>query len=123
MDENKEVKSNTRLSDVIRKANLEKFISQLPFGLETKVGERGAKLSGGQIKRLAIARALYYNPELLIFDEATSALDLKTENTFLDEIFLLKKTKTIIFISHNLQSLRDCDKVYKLEKGCLYRIK
>ena len=123
LDENKEVKSNTRLSDVIRKANLDKFISQLPFGLETKVGERGAKLSGGQIKRLAIARALYSNPELLIFDEATSALDLKTENTFLDEISLLKKTKTIIFISHNLQSLRDCDKVYKLEKGCLNRIK
>ncbi len=123
LDENNKVKSNTRLSDVVRKANLEKFISQLPFGLETKVGERGAKLSGGQIKRLAIARALYSNPDLLIFDEATSALDLKTENTFLDEIFLLKKTKTIIFISHNLQSLRDCDKIYKLEKGCLNRIK
>ena len=123
LDENKEFKNNTRLSDVIKKANLEKFISQLPFGLDTKVGERGAKLSGGQIKRLAIARALYSNPELLIFDEATSALDLKTENTFLEEISLLKKTKTIIFISHSHQSLRNCDKIFKLEKGTLQRIK
>ncbi|MDC1489588.1 ABC transporter ATP-binding protein/permease [Flavobacteriaceae bacterium] len=123
LDENEEFKSNTRLSDVIKKANLEKFISQLPFGLDTKVGERGAKLSGGQIKRLAIARALYSNPELLIFDEATSALDLKTENTFLEEISLLKKTKTIIFISHSRQSLRNCDKIFKLEKGTLQRIK
>jgi len=123
LDENEEFKSNTRLSDVIKKANLEKFISQLPFGLDTKVGERGAKLSGGQIKRLAIARALYSNPELLIFDEATSALDLKTENTFFEEISLLKKTKTIFFISHSRQSLRNCDKIFKLEKGTLQRIK
>ena len=115
-------KYNKKLSEAIKKSNLELFIGNLPLGIDTIVGERGGQLSGGQIKRLAIARALYSNPELLIFDEATSALDLKTEDTFLNEISLFKKTKTIIFISHNRQSLRNCDKIYKLENGSLHKI-
>lgn len=111
-----------RVNEVIRLSGLENYIASLENGIETIVGEKGAKTSGGQIKRIGIARALYNDPDILFFDEATSALDKKTELSFLNELLKFKGKKTIIFISHNKESLKICDKVYKLENSILYRI-
>jgi len=108
-----------KLSNAIQKAELEKFIESLPEGVQTKVGERGLQISGGQMQRIGIARALYNDPEVLIFDEATSALDEKTEINVLSGIRELKKSKTIIVITHRKNALKDCDKVYKLDGGVL----
>ena len=80
------------------------------------MGERGIKLSGGQMQRIAIARALYNDPSILIFDEATSALDEKTENGILNSIRKLKEEKTIIIISHRKNSLKFCNKIYSLKE-------
>ena len=98
-------------------ANAHDFIIKLKNGYYTKIGERGIRLSGGQKQRLAIARALYNNPELLVFDEATSALDQKTENQVMKSIKNIIGTKTIIIISHNLKTLENCDKIYCINNG------
>jgi ABC-type multidrug transport system fused ATPase/permease subunit len=101
----------------IKAAQLEVLINDIPSGIHTVVGERGVKLSGGQKQRIGIARALYNNPELLIFDEATSALDSKTEKEVMRSLDLLKGQKTIIVIAHRLTSVSNADYVYRLEKG------
>ena len=80
------------------------------------IGDNGIKLSGGQRQRLAIARALYRNPEILFFDEATSALDKNTENIVIDSIRKLKGHMTIIFVSHNQKIFNFCDDVIDLDK-------
>jgi ABC-type multidrug transport system fused ATPase/permease subunit len=99
-------------------ANLDEFImKQLPQGYETKVGERGVRLSGGQRQRIGIARALYHDPELLIFDEATSALDGITEKVIMEAIHSLAKRKTIILIAHRLNTVKDCDMIYLFNHG------
>jgi ABC-type multidrug transport system fused ATPase/permease subunit len=105
------------VNDAIRAAQLEVLINDIPSGTHTVVGERGVKLSGGQKQRIGIARALYNNPELLIFDEATSALDSKTEKEVIKSLDLLKGQKTIIVIAHRLTSVSNADYVYRLEKG------
>jgi len=102
---------------VSKMANAHDFIIKLKNGYYTKIGERGIRLSGGQKQRLAIARALYNNPELLVFDEATSALDQKTENQVMKSIKNIIGTKTIIIISHNLKTLENCDKIYCINNG------
>ena len=81
------------------------------------MGERGIRLSGGQRQRIGIARALYYNPSLLVFDEATSALDGITENTILEAIYNLTHKKTMIIIAHRLSTVKECDIIYLLEHG------
>lgn len=99
-------------------ANLHEFvIDELPDQYQTNIGERGVKLSGGQRQRIGIARALYRNPQVLILDEATSALDNETEKVILDEINFLKKNLTTIIIAHRLDALKNCDIIYKLDKG------
>jgi len=103
------------LSESIKSAQLENLISNLPNGLETIVGERGARLSGGQIQRIGIARALDNNPKLLIFDESTSALDTKTERELIKDIIKLKANKTLILISHRLSVLENCDRIYEVK--------
>ena len=108
-----------RLNEVIRLAQLENFIQQLPNGIETKVGEQGEQLSGGQRQRIGIARALYHNPDLLVFDEATSALDIETEKDVLEVIFSLKKEKTIIMVAHRLTTLEKCDFIYEIKDGVI----
>jgi ATP-binding cassette, subfamily B, bacterial PglK len=108
-----------KLSQAIKKAELESFIDSLPQGVETTVGERGLQISGGQMQRIGIARALYNDPEVLIFDEATSALDEKTEKNVLSAIRELKKSKTIIVITHRKNALYDCDRVFHIENGKL----
>ena len=99
-------------------ANIHDFIiDDLPLKYETLVGERGIRLSGGQKQRLGIARALYHNPKVLILDEATNALDIHTEQLVLEEIKKLRKDRTMIVITHRLNSVKDCDNIVLIEKG------
>ncbi len=99
-------------------ANIHDFVEkELPHGYETEVGERGIRLSGGQRQRIGIARALYYNPPVIVFDEATSALDGITEDTILEAIHHLASQKTILIIAHRLSTVKECDIIYFLEHG------
>ena len=101
-------------------ANLHEFvIDELPNHYQTSIGERGVRLSGGQRQRIGIARALYYNPSVLILDEATSALDNQTEQAVMDAVDNLSKDITIILIAHRLNTVKNCDIIFKLEKGKL----
>ena len=113
----------TKVSKCLDIANLSEFINTLPDGLNTVVGERGIRLSGGQLQRVGIARALYNEPEILIFDEATSALDNETENQILESIQSLKGDKTIIMISHKIDNLGFFDKVFVLGNGSVIETK
>lgn len=103
--------------EALRLAQLSDLISQMPGGLETNVGERGAKLSGGQRQRLGIARALFTNPKLLVLDEATSSLDGQTESDLSSAINSLHGQVTVILIAHRLSTVRSADQVVYLENG------
>jgi ABC-type transport system involved in cytochrome bd biosynthesis, fused ATPase and permease components len=103
----------------LKKAKLENFFKALPEGLDSKIGQRGMKISGGQKQRLSLARAFYFNREVLILDEATNALDKKTEKDIISRIKHLKGEKTLLIIAHNLQSVNFCDKIYRLVNGKL----
>lgn len=99
-------------------AQIHDFVeTEMPDGFETNVGERGARISGGQRQRIGIARALYHNPEVIVFDEATSALDNATERELMKEINALSGTKTIIMIAHRLSTVKNCDFILVLDKG------
>lgn len=98
-------------------AQLKEFVKELPEGLDTEVGEHGDRISGGQRQRIGIARALYRNPEILVFDEATSALDNETEKEVMKAIEGLQGTKTMLMIAHRLTTIEHCDTVYKVENG------
>ena len=101
-------------------ANLHEFImNELPNQYQTKIGENGVRLSGGQRQRIGIARALYYSPKLLILDEASSALDEVTEKIVMNAINNLSKNVTIILIAHRLNTLKNCDFIFKFDKGRL----
>ncbi|HQZ03089.1 MAG TPA: ATP-binding cassette domain-containing protein, partial [Thauera sp.] len=100
-----------------RAAQLEDFIRQLPDGYETRVGERGLKLSGGEKQRVAIARALLKNPAILIFDEATSALDSKTEKAIQAQIERAAEGRTALVIAHRLSTIMDADEIIVLDGG------
>lgn len=115
--------NNKRLKNILFITQLELYIKSLEKGVESIVGERGAKLSGGQIQRIGIARALYRQPKILILDEATSALDEKTENTLLNKIIEKKGDLTIISISHRVSTLKNCDRIYKMIDGKLTQYK
>src|SRR5207248_145785 len=101
--------SQAQVERAARLANIHDFIVRLPQGYATTVGERGVRLSGGQRQRLVIARALYRDPEVLIFDEATSALDQETEQAVMDAIRKLAHEKTLLIISHRPSTLLGCD--------------
>lgn len=106
-----------RVWKVLEQAQLADFVKKLPNGIETNVGERGTRLSGGQRQRIGIARALYHNPEVLVFDEATSALDNNTEHEVMQAIEMLHGSKTMIMIAHRLSTIENSDIVYKVENG------
>ncbi len=110
-----------KLQRVIKQANLEHFVKNLPQGVQTKVGDGGSNLSGGQKQRIAIARALYLDPEILVLDEATSALDTESEAKIMDEIYKISKDKTMIIIAHRLSTITRCDSIYRLENGKLFK--
>ena len=109
--------NDERVWDAIKGAALDEFILSLPEGLDTQIGERGVRMSGGQRQRVGIARALYQNPEIMIFDEATSALDNDTEKEIMKSIHDLRGNKTIIIIAHRLTTIEDCDHIFRVENG------
>ncbi|QDF95580.1 metal ABC transporter permease [Azoarcus sp. DD4] len=109
--------SRDEVEAAARAAQLEDFIRRLPDGYETRVGERGLKLSGGEKQRVAIARALLKNPAILIFDEATSALDSKTEKAIQAQIELAAAGRTALVIAHRLSTVMDADEIIVLDQG------
>jgi HlyD family secretion protein len=108
-----------QVKKVLKLAYLEEWLSGLENGIHTKVGERGIQLSGGQRQRIAIARSLYYEPDVLIFDEATSALDRITEKTIMNSIDDFSGKKTLIMISHRLTTVQKCDQIFIIDKGAI----
>jgi ABC-type multidrug transport system fused ATPase/permease subunit len=103
----------------LRMAELESLVSELPLGVDTEVGENGARLSGGQKQRIGIARALLRSPSLLILDEATSAVDNETEALFAETLDRLRGTLTMVVVAHRLSTVRACDKIVFLDHGRL----
>jgi ATP-binding cassette subfamily B protein len=110
------VENTDKLEEVLKQANIFDFL-QTKNGIETLVGEGGVQLSGGQQQRIAIARALYGNPNILVLDEATSALDNETEQKIMNEIYEISKDKTLIIIAHRLSTIEGCEKIYKVING------
>jgi len=104
-----------RVKEALLGSQLLKFVESLPKGLNSKIGENGINFSGGQIQRLAIARALYKKPKILILDEATSSLDNKTEVNLIESINKLKNKVTILMIAHRLSTLINCDRIYEID--------
>ena len=108
---------NKLIEAAVDQANLKEFLEMQKDGINTVIGEKGVRISGGQKQRISIARALYKNPEILIFDEATSSLDEKNESEIVNNISLVKKVKTIIVVAHKISILENCDKILKLKDG------
>jgi ATP-binding cassette subfamily C protein len=108
---------DARLAEAVSAAQLDEFVGSLPEGLETVVGERGARVSGGQRQRVAIARALYRQPEVVVFDEGTSALDSLTEADVMAALDNLRGDRTLIMVAHRLTTVRHCDQIVLLEAG------
>ncbi len=104
-----------RIWEVLEEAQLKEFVEELPEGLDTTIGDRGVRLSGGQRQRIGIARALYNDPEILVFDEATSALDNDTEAAVMEAVNSFHGKKTMIIIAHRLNTIEKCDIIYKVE--------
>ncbi len=109
--------SDDRVREAVGMAHLDSLVDSLPAGLDTVLGERGARLSGGQRQRIAIARALYRDPEVLVFDEATAALDNESETEITRAIRALARDKTIFIIAHRLSTVRDCDRIVFMSEG------
>ena len=110
-----------RVWEALKEAQLDEFIKTLPEGLETSIGERGIRLSGGQRQRIGIARALYNDPDVLIMDEATSALDNDTEAAIIESVNRLHGKKTLVIIAHRLQTIKNCDMIYRVKDGKIER--
>ena len=102
-----------RLQKVIKLSNLESFIDSLKYKIDTKIGFEGSIISGGQLQRIGIARALYSEPKILFLDEPTSSLDKEIENKIIEKLFRIKDL-TIIVVSHNKDVLKKCDRIIKL---------
>lgn len=106
-----------RVWKVLEQAQMKEFVMEQPEGLDSQIGERGVRISGGQRQRLGIARALYHDPELMIFDEATSALDNETEEAIMEAIEALHGQKTLVIIAHRLRTIENCDIIYEVRDG------
>jgi ABC-type multidrug transport system fused ATPase/permease subunit len=112
-----------RVWKALEEAQMKDVIEKSREGLDTMIGERGIRFSGGQKQRFAIARALYYNPDILVLDEATAALDTETERAVMDSIQMLSGSKTLIIIAHRITTIRQCDKIYRIEGGKAVEVK
>jgi ATP-binding cassette, subfamily B, bacterial PglK len=110
---------DTAIWKSLSSAQLVQFVKGLPKGLDTQIGEGGIRLSGGQRQRIGIARALYFNPSVLVLDEATSSLDTITEGDFIDAVCALKGDKTLIIVAHRLTTIEHCDYLFKVENGTI----
>ena len=110
---------NKLLEKAINLAELSGFVDTLPENIDTRLGERGVQLSGGQQQRVGIARALYHDPNILIFDEATSSLDEDTEKNIMSAINKFSRLKTIIIIAHRTNTLKKCDNIFIFNQGCV----
>ncbi len=108
---------HARVAEVGALALVDEYLDRLPDGYQTRVGEAGVRLSGGQRQRIGIARALYRDPDVIVFDEAMSALDLVTERAVMDAVNALQGQKTIVIITHRLASIATCDRIYLLDDG------
>ena len=113
------VVDRARLLRAVKVANLEKFIEELPLGYNTRVGSAGITLSGGQSQRLLIARAVYKDPDFLLFDEATSALDASNERAIMENLAEFFRGRTVLVIAHRLSTVRDADQIIVLDHGRL----
>ena len=109
--------NRARVLEVLDSAMLLELVESLPDNIDTLIGERGVGLSGGQLQRLGIARALYLNPKLIVFDEATSALDGVTENEISKAFSNMRESATVIIIAHRLSTIQGVDKLIYLEDG------
>ncbi len=110
-----------KIKDAIKISELDKFIESLPNGVETIVGERGVRISGGQLQRIGIARAFYQEPKILILDESTNALDIETEDKIMQCIFNQSKVETLIVISHRRNTIKECNKIFEMKNGLLIK--
>lgn len=106
-----------RLVNALKDAQIYDFVINMDNGVDTNIGDRGIKLSGGQRQRIGIARALYKNPQILIFDESTSSLDNSTESEVMKSIDYFKNKKTVIIIAHRTSTLKNCDMIYRVSNG------
>jgi len=100
---------------IISTVKLDNFLKTLPNSIDTKLGELGSRISGGESQRIGIARALYRRPSILIMDEPTSSLDNQTENDLIENLLDLKEKNTSIIISHKISTLKNCDKIYEIK--------
>lgn len=106
-----------RVKEALMRASMWKYVQGLELGWETNIGENGVCLSGGEKQRMAIARAIYKNSEIIVFDEATSMLDNETENEIVQQALTLFKNSTVIMIAHRLTTIRNADKIFVLNHG------
>jgi len=112
-----EVATDELVMSALKVAQLDQFVANLPLGIDTQVGERGAKISGGQRQRLGIARAMFTRPHLLVLDEATSSLDGETEASISEAIHALRGSTTVVMIAHRLSTVRNADVVVYMTEG------
>jgi ATP-binding cassette, subfamily B, bacterial PglK len=108
---------NEKIWSVLKEASLFEFVKNLPSQLDTFIGENGIRISGGQRQRLGLARALYHDPEVMVFDEATSALDVETEKRITGEIMKLSGKRTVIIVAHRISTIKECDVIYYMKGG------
>lgn len=111
-----------RVWKVLEEAQMKEFVQSQPEGINSQIGESGVRISGGQRQRLGIARALYHDPELLVFDEATSALDNDTETAIMEAVDALHGHKTMVIIAHRLRTIENCDIIYEVKDGKITRV-
>ncbi|MDB4210241.1 ATP-binding cassette domain-containing protein, partial [Gammaproteobacteria bacterium] len=106
-----------KLEKALKLSRLLPMLEDLPEGLDTHIGDRGVRLSGGQKQRVSIARGIFNNREILLLDESTSALDSETEQAVINELMSLRNEKTIISIAHRISTLKECNKIYRVNNG------
>jgi len=109
--------NDKKIWNLLNEVNLAEFVKDLPQKLNTFIGENGIRLSGGQRQRIGLARALYREPEVLVFDEATSSLDVRTERIITNEIFKLSGKRTLIIVAHRISTIKDCDQIIYIKEG------